>query len=344
MKALRLAAPGKLVKEELVELSDIPPEHALVEVKFISLCGSDYKLFKGAYSGPSVYPIYFGHEWSGEVIEVNSRRSVLKKGDRVTGDCSRWCGECVLCNEDKNLCSNIEKFGISVDGFSRQRMVVPVKYLYKCPEELDYELLALAECFSVALHAVKKLPSDILENKDKNILVMGGGPIGLAVFLLLRHYFKLENVSITEINEHRRKRIEEITGCAVLEDVNAVIPDNATYRDIIKDCRFDVIFEAAGKGETLQKAINIAVPGGYILCIGMFRPCNIDILPMVIKGLKLMGSIGGTGQFAHVLEFFKSNPDIPKSMITGTFDIENARDAFEAYNDSGNLKVQIKLS
>ncbi|HEX9060587.1 MAG TPA: alcohol dehydrogenase catalytic domain-containing protein [Clostridia bacterium] len=344
MNALKLVGPGNLVKEELPEPLQVPPEHALVEVKFISLCGSDYKLFKGAYSGPSIYPIYFGHEWSGNVIEINSKKGCLEKGDRVTGDCSRWCGECTLCSKDKNLCLNIEKFGISIDGFSKQRLVVPVKYMYKCPEELDYDVLALTECFSVALHAIKKLPPGILENKEMNILVIGGGPVGLAVFLLLKHYLGLLNVSIAEINEERRRMIKKVTGCTAIENLSAETSDNATYRGVLKDCRFDVVFEAAGRGETLQKAINVTVPDGYVVCIGMFPPHNIDFLPVVIKGLHLAGSIGGTGEFIDVLEFFKNNPHIPRSMISQTFDLENAPKAFEAYNNSGSAKVQIKLT
>ncbi len=174
MQRLTITAPQQLVLDEVEATVDLPPEHALVRVKVISLCGSDNKLFLGRYNGPAVYPIVFGHEWSGIVLEVNSKSEKIAVGDKVTGDCSRWCGACTNCDFDKNLCSNIEKFGITMNGFAQQLVVVPLQYLYKAPASLDLHVLAMAEFFAVAWHAIKKLRQhEQLEQIQPNTLIMG---------------------------------------------------------------------------------------------------------------------------------------------------------------------------
>jgi L-iditol 2-dehydrogenase len=92
----------------------------LIRTHAVGLCGSDIGLYLGTYEGPRNYPIYFGHEWSGTVVTVGQDVTTLQPGDKVTGDCSIFCGRCRLCAQDRNLCQQIEKFGITIDGASRQ--------------------------------------------------------------------------------------------------------------------------------------------------------------------------------------------------------------------------------
>jgi Zn-dependent alcohol dehydrogenase len=92
----------------------------LVRTHAVGLCGSDVGLYLGTYEGPKKYPMYFGHEWSGTVEAVGPAVTQLQPGDKVTGDCSVFCGDCTYCARDRNLCQHIKKVGITVDGASRQ--------------------------------------------------------------------------------------------------------------------------------------------------------------------------------------------------------------------------------
>lgn len=344
MKALRLVAPQQLIIEDYSFDSELPLEHALVDVKLLSLCGSDYKLYNGLYSGPSKYPLFFGHEWSGKIVDINTQGREFAKGDKVTGDCSKWCGYCKLCEKDKNLCLNIEKFGISIDGYSRQLAVIPLKYLYKVPVDLSYEVAALTECFAVALHAIKKIPLPILNSIDKSILILGGGPIGLAICILLKHHFGHSKITLVETDEARRKILEQILGDSICDAIRINTKDTLKYKDIVLQCQYDIAFEAAGRPETLQTAVNVTHPDGYIVCLGMFPAERIDFLPVVIKGLHLIGSIGGTGEFEEVIKFLSKNHELAKKMVTKIYDMENAQQAFVDYKDRESIKLQIKLS
>ena len=68
---LLLTAPGELrAAVSVPPLPALGPDDVLVEVDRVTLCGSDHRLFDGTYGGPRRYPIRFGHEWSGRVVDT----------------------------------------------------------------------------------------------------------------------------------------------------------------------------------------------------------------------------------------------------------------------------------
>lgn len=343
MKRLTIVAPEQLVLEEVEIDSELPKEHALVQVEVISLCGSDYKLYFGQYSGPATYPIVFGHEWSGTVLKVNSGSDKIEVGDKVTGDCSKWCGECPTCAVDKNLCAKIEKFGITTNGFSQQLAVVPLRYLYKAPSSLDVRVLAMAEFFAVALHAIKKLPEhEKLAHGKQNILIIGGGPIGLALYFLLSRHYQQERVTLYETSTLRREMIRRLLNVEVSAPEYRDTAPNS-YRELVAAAHYDIVFEAVGKFETLQQAVYLTLPGGRVVCVGMLGSETINLAPVILKGLRLFGSVGGTGEFEEVIGFLQEHQTWVKNIVTRVFSLEESAQAFDHETARNNLKVQIKF-
>ncbi|HSJ54740.1 MAG TPA: alcohol dehydrogenase catalytic domain-containing protein, partial [Anaerolineae bacterium] len=105
---------GKQLEMVTAEVEAPVGSQVLVRTHAVGLCGSDAGLYLGTYEGPRNYPLYFGHEWSGTVEATGPAATRLRPGDKVTGDCSLYCGACQFCGRDKNLCQRIEKFGITV--------------------------------------------------------------------------------------------------------------------------------------------------------------------------------------------------------------------------------------
>ena len=99
MKKLVISEPRKV---ELTQSGTGEPgeDQVKIAIKRVSLCGSDMALFKGSYSGPCRYPLVFGHEWSGVVLQVGRNVKDVLPGDFVTGDCSKYCGKCNNCSKD----------------------------------------------------------------------------------------------------------------------------------------------------------------------------------------------------------------------------------------------------
>ena len=345
MDAVHIVRPGRLkisaVKEKSFRLRK---GEALVEVRAVSLCGSDYSLFDGKYKGPHSYPIRFGHEWSGRVVSTGKGVTSVKRGDRVTGDCSRWCGRCANCARDKNVCRNIEKFGITIDGFSQQLVRVPEKYLYRAPSRIPYDVLALTECFSVALHAIHKLGKKPKEPPSGRTLVLGCGPIGAAVYTLLKRSFGWKRVDLYDVIPERSACLNDIFPYGSKEKA----PDAAKARrgkecdDLHGSDKYALIFEATGSPQGLRAATGLAKAMGTIVDLSISAPAALDLKNITLKALTVIGSIGGTGEFPEVIRFFSKNSPLISRFITAKFFYRDAAKAFkEGRNKRKNLKVQI---
>ena len=308
----------------------------------VGICGSDIHLFYGSYTGPHSYPLHFGHEWSGTVIKKGKKVKSLNIGDMVTGDCSIYCGECKYCRQDKNLCENIQKFGITIGGASREYFLQDEKYLYKLPENLDPDLASLTEPVAVAAHALEKL-GDI---SGKRILVLGAGPIGLSALMVLRKILGIQKVELFDLIDFRLK---------LAEDLGAKIPDNLDlfkeevkigekYIDFYSRFAYAIVIESSGSPKAFNNALSLIKPLGTILNIGFIPSSEINFRLVTLKAIKLIGSIGGTGSFPLVLHFLKDNQEYAGSLITHKFSFQDAQEAFNlSKEDARAVKIQLSF-
>jgi len=312
----------------------------LIKVNRLSLCGSDYAIYFGTYAGPSIYPIRFGHEWSGVVVDKGPKTTVSVDAT-VTGDCSVWCGACPMCSVDKNLCLNIEKYGITRDGYSQQYVVVPEKYLYVAQNNLSSDVLALTEMFAVALRAVNRVKEE-LKSRNTPVLIIGAGSLGTALYLLLTKHLRQNDVELVDNNP---KKIDFMQNLLPGENISFACgskSESINYSQIFQKARYELIFEAAGTPESFQFAVDSAAPRGTVVTLGMLAASHYELAGVIIKALKIIGSIGGTGAFEEVLSFFSSHQTSVRPLVTGVFECMDAADAFNSVrNKSQNLKTQL---
>ncbi|NJO92464.1 MAG: alcohol dehydrogenase catalytic domain-containing protein, partial [Chloroflexia bacterium] len=275
-----LRKPGDLVIEEKLFEPVIRNDEVLVEVDRISLCGSDYKLFFGHYNAPSVYPIVIGHEWAGKVLDVGNEVFHLKPGDKVTGDCSIYCGLCDNCKSDKNLCSDVKKYGITCDGFGQRYKVVPARYLYKVYDNMPLKHAALIECFSVASHAVQQIFRHQAPSKQDNALIIGCGAIGMAIHEILYRKFNFSNIQVKEVSTQQ------------IEFIQKYFPETEISLGLNghDETEFNYIFEANGSLSSFDYALNALKPKGTIVCLG-FMPKGelLNLSKIVTKSERIIG-------------------------------------------------------
>jgi threonine dehydrogenase-like Zn-dependent dehydrogenase len=72
------------------------PRDAVIKVSACAICGSDLHIYNGVIPEMQSGDV-IGHETMGEVIEVGSGNTKLKKGDRVVVPFTIACGECIFC-------------------------------------------------------------------------------------------------------------------------------------------------------------------------------------------------------------------------------------------------------
>jgi len=332
-------------RAELVTASVSPPTggQVLIKTHAVGLCGSDMSLYRGTYEGPQNYPIYFGHEWSGIVQAVGPEVTTLQVGDKVTGDCSIFCDECEFCERDKNLCKTIEKFGITMDGASRQYFLQDERYVYRAHPDADLNLVALSEPLAVGAHAVQRVAELRPNLKREKILVLGGGTIGLSCFFALKYIQGCEHVELFDLEETRVQKAQQL-GAAPLTDVLTAGADADSYGGLYSGRGYDAIFETSAAPPAFKQAIDLLRPLGTVMALGFIPSIEISLKTITLKAARVMGSMGGTGEFGSVLDFTLKRPDIARQLITHEVPFEAYDEAFVAAFDRKNaMKVLVKF-
>jgi threonine dehydrogenase-like Zn-dependent dehydrogenase len=338
---------GKRAEIVSQEVAQPTGRQVLIRTHAVGLCGSDIGLYLGTYEGPKNYPLYFGHEWSGTVEAVGPEVARLRPGDKVTGDCSIFCGECEFCGRDKNLCQRIEKFGITTNGASRQRFLQDERYVYRADPEADMDLVALSEPLAVGAHAVRRVRQSRThaasppEPWREKVLVLGGGAIGLSCLFALKVLEGCEHVELYDIEPSRVSKALNL-GAAPPTDVAAGVDNAESYSGLYSGRGYDVIFETTASPAAFGRAVALVRPLGTIMALGFIPDVELSPKQITLKAADVMGSIGGTGEFERVLAFSLEHPELARQLITHHVPFEQVDRAFELAMDRRNaMKVLV---
>src|SRR5581483_10220135 len=96
MKALCWHGKGDMRCDTVPDPKIEHPRDAIIKVTACAICGSDLHIFDGIIPSMKKGDV-LGHETMGEVVEVGSENTKLKKGDRVVVPFTISCGECFFC-------------------------------------------------------------------------------------------------------------------------------------------------------------------------------------------------------------------------------------------------------
>lgn len=179
MQAVVLTEPGHLQLTERAEPEPPGPDEALVRVRRVGVCGTDFHAFQGRQTFFS-YPRILGHELGVEVValgEPGGTPSPIRVGDRCAVEAYLHCGVCGPCRRGRtNCCVSLRYLGVHVDGGLRPYLTVPTAKLHRS-DKLSLDQLALVEMLTIGAHAVDRAQV----TPGETVLVLGVGPIGLSV-------------------------------------------------------------------------------------------------------------------------------------------------------------------
>ena len=338
---------AKDIRVERFKMPVVLPGMVLLKIKRAGICGSDLHYFEDGYIGSFVpsRPFILGHELTAEVVAVNDNGKPMPSiGSRVTVNPARACGYCGFCKSGRmNLCRKTIMLGSGsttppTDGAMAEYVAVRADQCHVLPDNVDDGFGAMIEPLAVGLHAIKQAGTVA----GKQVLVTGGGTIGLLTALCARAFGAMAIV-VSDVVAERRKSASML---AVDATVN---PTDRNFQEQISQFTedgFDVVFEASGARPALRQAFDIIKPGGKIIQIGSVG--NDDIpLPanmLMIKEIELIGSFRYGNIFDEAIELVSTGKINLSPFITDVLPLEEITKAMHLGADKvHSLKVQIDI-
>lgn len=260
MKAMLLEAPRQFKVIETDPPAAPGPGEALVAVHRVGICGTDISGYLGKMPLFS-YPRIPGHELGVEVLEVGPGVTQVGPGDRCSvepyiNDPNSYASRQGL----PNCCERLEVLGVHRDGGLRSRFVLPARKLHKS-RSLDFEQLALVETLAIGCHAVNRgAPDD-----DESCLIIGAGPIGLAVL----EFVKLSGARpiVLDMNQQRLDFCRDVMGVPHTLRPSVRLEDE--LRALTDGHLPELVIDATGSSASMSSAFSLIAPGGRLVFVGI---------------------------------------------------------------------------
>lgn len=324
------------------------PTQVKFKPRFCGICGLDLHEYE---DGPILfqcpnnrisgkpYQQCMGHEMCGEVVEVGSQVTEFRPGDQVVIEATGTCIDkafmqqddqllCDACAQGKtNCCENISFYGLgfSSGGFAEYCVVDQYHCIKYDPSVIPVEIAALVEPLSVAWHAAKVAGVD----PAHLCLVLGAGPIGLSMLLVLKA-MGVSNVVMSEPAAARRELAKDL-GAVVFDPAPYSLPKDSdvAIRKLLPDSRgFDRVYDCLGIKVTFNCMVHALRTGGIGTNVAIWPPNPVDFFVMdvtlterIVTGLMCYVK----QDFVDVVAAFeqgKLDPAQVKRLITAVVPIE----------------------
>jgi L-idonate 5-dehydrogenase len=327
------------------ELAALNPQQIQVQVAYGGICGSDlhYAQHGGFGTVRIKEPIALGHEVSGIVRTVGADVKGVTAGQRIAISPSRPCGHCRFCQAGQhNHCLNMRFYGSAmpfphIQGAFSEQLVIEGYQAHPIADHLSLSEAALAEPLSVGLHAIQRAGSVL----GKQVLVTGCGPIGSLLIGALRRAGAARIVA-ADIADLPLKCAKDM---GADETINLKTQAQALDKYKLDKGQFDVVFEASGSEAALRTGLDVIVPRGVLITVGMGGDISLPMTQIVAKEVDLRGTFRFHAEFATAVRFLNEGLVNGKPVITGILPMDRALEAFElAADKSQSLKVQIAFA
>lgn len=376
-------------------LRDVPPptppdsDWGAIAPKLVGVCGTDlatifFKL-SPALSAVSTSPAIAGHEVFARLITPPSARNdamghVLREGDRIVIEPFVSCAArglnadqaCTSCKAGSwSTCERAGTgprkgvmlgAGVELPGGFAERSIAHSSQMFAIDGRIkDDRVAALVEPLAIAVQAVGTRAPE-----RGRVLVLGGGPIGLAVVWALSHLRPEVEVTLLTLEafqlEHARrlgahKTLTPPRDADVLEvlarETGSALLQPVLGRPFLAS-GYEAVFDCVGMPETLDDALRCTRPRGTVImagCQGLVP--KIDLTFVWSRELTLVGTVGygfvpmldaRRRTFDLTIELIGEDEERLKPLVTHVFPIDRYGEAIDACLDrktSKSVKVLI---
>lgn len=291
----------------------------LVRVHLAGLCATDVHITRGYMNFHGV----LGHEMVGTVVAGSPNWHER----RVVCEINCVCRRCEMCQAGlATHCRSRTVLGIEGrDGCFADLVAVPEGNLHAVPETISDEQAVFVEPLAAAYQVLAQCPID----KRMTVTVIGTGRLGLLVAQVLA----TTGCKLTAVGRNPKK----LSLCEK-KGVQAI-----HVNDLVGRQDRDVVVECSGTPEGLDTAMQLVRPRGTIVLKSTCaEPGSLNLAPLVVNEIRLLGS--RCGPFQEAINALARQAVEVRSLISKTFPIEQAVDAFDAARDSRYVKVLLKIN
>ena len=355
-------AAGQPLEVVEVDLEGPKSGEVLVEIKATGICHTDEFTRSGA-DPEGLFPVIFGHEGAGVVVDVGPGVRTLRKGDHVVPLYTPECRECKSCLSRKtNLCTAIRATqgkGVMPDGTSRfsiggkkihhymgcstfsNHTVLPEIALAKIREDAPFDKVCYIGCgvttgVGAVINTAKVEPG-------ANVVVFGLGGIGLNVIQGARMAGAGRIIGV-DINP-RRKALAERFGMTHFVNPKEVEGDLVAQLVALTDGGADYSFECVGNVDLMRQALECCHRGwGVSVIIGVAgagqeiksRPFQL-VTGRVWKGTAFGGARGRT-DVPKIVDWYMNGKINIDDLITHQMPLNKINDAFDLMHRGESIR------
>jgi S-(hydroxymethyl)glutathione dehydrogenase/alcohol dehydrogenase len=358
---------GKPLVIEQVELEGPHAGEVLVELKATGICHTDEFTRSGA-DPEGLFPVIFGHEGAGVVVEVGAGVTTLTPGDHVIPLYTPECRQCKSCLSRKtNLCTAIRATqgkGLMPDGTSRfsigktkihhymgcstfaQHTVLPEIALAKVRSDAPFDKICYIGCgvttgIGAVIYTAKV-------EAGANVVVFGLGGIGLNVIQGAR-LAGADMIVGVDINP-ARETIARQFGMTHFVNPAAVKGDLVPHLVELTQGGADYSFECVGNVQLMRQALECTHRGwGVSVIIGVAgsgqeiatRPFQL-VTGRVWKGTAFGGARGRT-DVPKIVDWYMRGKIQIDPLITHKLPLARINEAFDLMHAGTSIRSVVEF-
>lgn len=339
MRAAVFRGVGKPLAIEQVEDPVPGSDQVIVEVVRSGICGSDLHMADNIHTPQG---LIFGHEFAGRIVALGAGvGAAWKIGDHVTALPLNACNDCSACSSGlPALCPSNHFVGTSLlaQGGYAEFVGARAGMLQRLPSGVTFDEGALVEPLAVGHHIV----SMVSMPRDASVLIMGGGPIGIAVLLCALHA-GARHVVVSERSPERRALARTLGATAAIDPGEEDL--TIAFARATGEGRPKIIFECVGVPGLLKQAIEIVDVRGQIIVAGVVLQ-EEKILPILALGKEVtirFSQAYTEHDFEAVIDLLARREIDPAPIHTSTVRLDGLPDAFTALRElPSECKVLIR--
>jgi (R,R)-butanediol dehydrogenase/meso-butanediol dehydrogenase/diacetyl reductase len=291
----------------------------LIRVGRCGICGSDLHMTEDPAFGRGAGDI-LGHEFAGEVVALGRGAEGVRLGDLVSVIPLASCGRCETCRAGEPAwCAH---FGLQGGGYAEYALTRPNQCV-TLPKSASLADGAIVEPLAVALHGVV---ASGMKAGDK-VLVLGAGPIGLAVAFWAKRR-GAGRVVVQDIAGFQEERALAMGADAFVADPQ----DPVGASDRALGGKADIVFECVGIPGLIAQGVDQIRVKGTILLLGLCtRPDTFNSFAMLSKEIRLVTSAFFTRrEYEAALDALDAGAAEPRLLVTDTIGLDEVPAVFES--------------